>query len=149
MQRKLTIMKKRSKRRHRLTWSGEESINLTPLLDMIFNLIFFFILATTLRQSKALLEVRLPQSSQAALQKMQKKTVVITLTRDDRIFIGEKEMTIQSLEEDLKNIPPNEIERLILQGDAQSHHEAVVQVLDICARAGHTGVSVEVKHKEE
>jgi biopolymer transport protein ExbD len=142
-------MKKRSKRRRRLTWSGEESINLTPLLDMIFNLIFFFILATTLRQSKAFLEVRLPQSSQAALQNIQKKTIVITLTREDRIFIGEKELTVESLEEELKNIPPNEIERLILQGDAMAHHEAVVKVLDACARAGHTGVSVEVKHREE
>lgn len=141
-------MKKRSKRRQRLTWSGEESINLTPLLDMIFNLIFFFILATTLRQSKALLDVRLPQASQAVLQNIQRNTIVITLTREDRIFLGEKEMTLKSLEKELKDIPPNEIERLILQGDAQAHHEAVVKVLDTCVRAGHTGVSVEVKHTE-
>jgi biopolymer transport protein ExbD len=115
---------------------------------MIFNLIFFFILATTLRQSKALLDVRLPQASRSALQNSQRKNIVITLTREDRIFIGEKEMTIESLEQNLKTIPSNEIECLILQGDAQAHHEAVVKVLDICARAGHTGVSVEVKRPE-
>ena len=38
-------MKRRRKRRRALEWGVEESINLTPLLDMIFNLIFFFILA--------------------------------------------------------------------------------------------------------
>ncbi|MBN1899956.1 biopolymer transporter ExbD [Candidatus Sumerlaeota bacterium] len=142
-------MKKHSKRRRHLTWSGEESINLTPLLDMIFNLIFFFILATTLRQSKALLEVRLPQSSQGALQSIEKNIIVITLTSEDRIFLGEKEATIESLEQELKTIPPNEIESLILQGDARAHHEAVVRVLDACARAGHTGVSVEVKSPQK
>ena len=142
-------MKKRSKRRRFLTWSGEESINLTPLLDMIFNLIFFFILATTLRQSKAFLDIRLPRASQAALQNIQRKTIIITLTRENRIFLDEMEMTLETLEQVLKDAPPHEIERLILQGDAQAHHEAVVKVLDTCARAGHTGVSVEVKRKED
>jgi len=126
-------------------WGEEESINLTPLLDMIFNLIFFFILATTLRQSKALLEVRLPSVAKAVRETALPKSLVITVTKDDKIYLGEKEITLESLETDLKNISPGEQGRLIIQGDAQAHHEAIVRVLDVCARAGHRGVSVEVK----
>jgi len=138
-------MKRRRKRHNLLGWGEEESINLTPLLDMIFNLIFFFILATTLRQSKALLEVRLPSVAKAIQETMPKKSLVITVTKEDKIFLGEREMTLESLDADLKNIPPQELGKLIIQGDAQAHHEAIVKVLDACARAGHRGVSVEVK----
>lgn len=112
---------------------------------MIFNLIFFFLLATTLRQSKAFLDLRLPSAQRASLETPPKKTLVISLTRENKIYMGKKEFNLESLENELKNTAPSELDKLIVQGDALAHHETVVKVLDVCVRSGHTDVSIEVK----
>ena len=138
-------MKRSGRRRRLLSWEAEESINLTPLLDVIFNLIFFFLLATTLRQSKAFLDLRLPSAQRASLETPPKKTLVISLTRENKIYMGKKEFNLESLENELKNTAPSELDKLIVQGDALAHHETVVKVLDVCVRSGHTDVSIEVK----
>jgi len=125
-----------------------EGINLTPLMDMIFNLIFFFILATEVRQSHAFLEVRLPHVTQTARMESAGKTLVITVTKDNRVFLEKREISPESLEAELKKIPPAQVSRIAIKGDAQAYHETIVKVLDACVKAGHTGVSVEVKSEK-
>ena len=141
--------KRRIRRRRRLTWAGEDSINLTPLLDVIFNLIFFFLLATTLKQTKAFLEVRLPYAQQATHIATPKRTIIITVSREDKVYVGAREVSFEELEIVLKKTPPSEIEGVILRGDARAHNEAIVKVLDTCVRAGHSGVALEVKTGEK
>jgi len=139
------LKRRKSKRRHLVAWAGEDTINLTPLLDVIFNLIFFFLLATTLKQTRAFLEVRLPHATRSQVAEAPKKTLVITLTGEDRIFVETRELTLEELERELRETAPGDVDRMILRGDAMAHHQAVVRVLDACARAGHFGVAVEVK----
>jgi len=136
---------RRIRRRNRLTWAGEDSINLTPLLDVIFNLIFFFLLATTLKQAKAFLDVRLPYAQQAAHITAPKRTIIITVNRDDKIYLGAREVSFEELERELKKTSPTEVEGVILRGDAYAHNKAIVKVLDTCVRAGHFSVALEVK----
>jgi len=126
-----------------------EGINFTPLMDMIFNLIFFFILATEIRQSHAFLNVRLPHVTQMTHVESASKTLVITVTKDNRIFLEKSEMSPESLEVELKKIPPAQVSRIAIKGDAQAYHETIVKVLDACVKAGHTGVSVEVKSEKK
>jgi len=125
-----------------------EGINLTPLMDMIFNLIFFFILATEVRQSHAFLEVRLPHVTQTTRMESAGKTLTLTVTKDNRIFLEKREISPESLEAELKKIPPAQVSRIAIKGDAQAYHETIVKVLDACVKAGHTGVSVEVKSEK-
>jgi len=136
---------KHRRRRSRLAWAGEDSINLTPLLDVIFNLIFFFLLATTLRQTKAFLEVKLPYAHQVSQLSPQKKTIIITISRDDKVYLGEKEVSFDKLVQELKRVSADEIGGVIVRADAYAHNKAIVKVLDACARAGHRGIALEVK----
>ena len=48
------------RKRRRGAEQDESEVNLTPMLDVIFNLLFFFILATTLRQDYLEIAVDLP-----------------------------------------------------------------------------------------
>jgi biopolymer transport protein ExbD len=141
--------RKRRRRRRLLSWDTEESINLTPLLDVIFNLIFFFLLATTIKQSQAFLDVKLPKSSRANIVKKEKKIIVITLDKENRIFFEKDEVSIDDLEKKLIETSPEEVDRIVLRGDAKSYHESVVNILDVCVKAGHRGVSVEVKKEDK
>ncbi|HPB31676.1 MAG TPA: biopolymer transporter ExbD [Candidatus Sumerlaeota bacterium] len=138
------MKKSRRERRHLLTWAGEESINLTPLLDVIFNLIFFFLLATTLRQARAFVDIRLPHSSRAVEDQPEQNILVISITRDDVLYLDQKSLTEDELLESLRAAAPEKTEKVVVRGDAEARHQMVVKVLDLCAQAGHRNVSLEV-----
>lgn len=135
--------KRRKRRRHLLTWAGEESINLTPLLDVIFNLIFFFLLATTLRKTQAFLQVDLPAASEAQKSSLSEQNLIITVTEDDKIYINDQETNPDLILDQLKEFAPEEISRIIIKGDEKADHGIIVVILNACAGAGHTGVSVQ------
>ena len=131
-----------------LTWVSEDSINLTPLLDVIFNIIFFFILATTIREAKSFLEVQLPSSSEAAAREAETATLIITVTDTNRIYLNEREVTPKDLEALLREQDVTNVREIIIRGDAKAYNQTIVDVLDACARAGHYAVSIEVKGRE-
>ncbi len=136
------------RRKRYLTWVSEDSINLTPLLDVIFNIIFFFILATTIREAKSFLEVQLPSSSEAAAREAETATLIITVTDTNRIYLNEREVTPKDLEVMLREQDVANVREIIIRGDAKAYNQTIVDVLDACARAGHYAVSIEVKGRE-
>jgi biopolymer transport protein ExbD len=135
------------RRKKYLAWTEEEGINLTPLLDCILNLLFFFILATTIQERKNFLEVQLPSSSQAAQLPREAKTLIITVTEDNKIYIGEKEIKPEALSEQIKSLKADEVKDIIIRGDAKAYNQTIVGVLDECAKAGQYAVSIEVVKK--
>ena len=136
------------RRKRYLAWVSEDSINLTPLLDVIFNLIFFFILATTIREAKSFLEVQLPSSSEAAAREAETATLIITVTDTNKIYLNEREVTPKALEALLKEQDVANVREIIIRGDAKAYNQTIVDVLDACARAGRYAVSIEVKGRE-
>ncbi|MBM3168957.1 MAG: biopolymer transporter ExbD [Bacteroidetes bacterium] len=64
---------------------GQEQINTSALPDIIFMLLFFFMVTTVLREQDILVEQKIPQSTQ--LQKLQNKTLI------SYIFIGKPKNT--------------------------------------------------------
>lgn len=136
------------RRKRYLTWVSEDSINLTPLLDVIFNIIFFFILATTIREAKSFLEVQLPSSSEAAAREAEIATLIITVTDTNRIYLNEREVTPKDLETLLKEEHVGKVREIIIRGDAKAYNQTIVDVLDACAHAGRYAVSIEVKGRE-
>ncbi len=136
------------RRKRYLTWVSEDSINLTPLLDVIFNIIFFFILATTIREAKSFLEVQLPSSSEAAAREAETATLIITVTDTNKIYLNQREVTPKDLEALLKEEHVGKVREIIIRGDAKAYNQTIVDVLDACARAGRYAVSIEVKGRE-
>lgn len=123
----------------------QPSLNLTPLLDVVFNLIFFFILATTIKESPAFLNVSLPFSEQAQETKQkQSDMLIITVDKDNTVHIREQQVEAAVLEETLKQIVEIEsIKEVIIRGDAKAYHQTIIRVLDACASVHLYKVSVE------
>jgi biopolymer transport protein ExbD len=125
-------------------WLEEEGINLTPLLDAILNLLFFFILVTTIEETKSFLEVQLPGSSQAAPQTKEQKSLVITVTQANKVYLGGEEVKLDALHERIASLKSDQVKDIIIRGDAKAYNQTIVHVLDECAKAGHYAVSIEV-----
>lgn len=118
------------RRRRRL----ESGVNLTPLLDATLNLLFFFLLVTTLRKEEYKTEIKLPSSEFAT--KAEGETQSISLDADGNIFFQGREMVAEELELTLMQLAKSGTERVTIRGDRETQLGRFTEIVDICRRAG-------------
>ena len=110
-------------------------LDMTPLVDVVFNLLIFFMLSTTFVTTPGI-KINLPEASSKEL-KVQEKEVRIALTRKGKVYLNRKLVTLNDVKKILKQkarINPKML--VIIQADAQVTHGKVVQIMDIAKSAG-------------
>lgn len=112
-------------------------INLTPLLDIIFNLIFFFILATTIREKERYLEVNLPSASTAQQRTADEELPEVAITASGDIYLNGAPITPGELETQLAaRVARDGIREVVLSTDAEVSFQRFTDITDICRAAG-------------
>ena len=115
-------------------------INLSPLLDMVFILLIFFVVTTTFTRETGV-EVRKPKASSAT--KIKDKTIKIAITREGTIHVHEKQVDLQVLESILKREKSREPNlKTVIIADESSMTGILVKVVDRCNIAGLKNVSI-------
>lgn len=120
-------------------------ISLTPLLDVIFNLLFFFLLATTLRTEEAQTEITLPDSDTAI--RADTGQLAIDLTAEGEIFYQGQLMVAEELELEMLALVQEGETEVLIRGDREVGLGKVYEVMDICRRAGLKAVSLQAEPK--
>ncbi|MEI6858718.1 MAG: biopolymer transporter ExbD [Shewanella sp.] len=112
----------------------EAEIDMTPMLDVVFILLIFFIVSTNFVQQTSV-EVKLPQVSSA--EQVGGSPVVVTLDTTGRLYFEGKELDIYYLEGKLQQVAsqsPNA--KLLIIADTDCPTGVTIKVLDIAKRAG-------------
>ena len=110
-------------------------INLTPMLDMVFNLLLFFLAATTFAKEEVELDMRLPPAKSGTPQEP-KKQFVINLLADGRLTVDGRVLTMEALRQKLSALGQRDSNQSVLvRGDQQAQFGLGVQVLDACRLA--------------
>jgi len=126
---------------------GEVFINLTSLIDVVLNLIIFFVLATTFVHPSGL-KVELPRSAVEETVKPGEEVVVV-VTRADEIIMNDRPYTAEELLDKLTEIREKNPEgTIVIQADEKSSHGAVVSVMDAAKRAGFEKLSIATKKEK-
>ena len=108
------------------------------MTDIVFLLLIFFMLTSTLVSPNAL-KLLLPNSKSKTLEK---QTISISIDKDINFYIDENQVDITELETRLINILSSELEpAIILHSDKSVDIEHVVKVMDIAYRNNYKGVS--------
>jgi biopolymer transport protein ExbD len=120
-------------------------INLTPLIDVVFLLLIFFMVSTTFDRH-ANLKVELPEAS-ATKSQQQQDPVVISIDADGNYFINDRQLvntTLETLKIALrKTVADKEKDvPLVLRADARTPHQSVVRAMDAAAQLGLTRLSI-------
>ncbi len=130
----------RARRRGR----GFAVVEITPLIDVIFLLLIFFVVSTTFVRTSAI-EVDLPDSSGGARAATGGIEVRVSATGDyavnDQVLSGGRRdlrRALRGARDDSADAAP----MLVVAADANARHEAVVQVLDAARELGLTNVRV-------
>ena len=71
-------------------WRSESGgeINLAPLLDVIFTLLFFFVVATSIREERRVVDVELPRTGRETARVTDAKALEVQVTEQNRIVFG-------------------------------------------------------------
>ena len=107
------------------------NFNMSSMTDIVFLLLIFFMLTSTLVSPNAL-KLLLPSSKAKTLEK---QTISISITKDIDFYINQNKVTAARIEQELKLLINNETEpAIILHTDKTVAIEHVVNVMDIAYR---------------
>jgi biopolymer transport protein ExbD len=119
-------------------------INLTPLIDVVFLLLIFFMVSTTFDRH-AKLKVELPEAS-ATMQQQQDEPVVLSIDAKGNYFINDRQLvntTLETLKIALqKTVADKQDVSLVLRADANTPHQSVVRAMDAASQLGLTRLSI-------
>jgi len=108
------------------------------LNDILFILLLFFLIVSTLANPNVI-KVSNPK---AASDTKAKQTVVITVDKDQQIYIGSKAIILDSLESELSLFLAKETEKpsVVINGDSTSHLGTAIKVMQVIKKLGATPV---------
>lgn len=111
---------------HEFDFEENAGLDLTPLIDVVFMLLIFFIMTTTF--SKPVLDIVLPASETAEQPGERMPELIVTITAEGKIFYGDQELRREDLTALLDN---RENDLLNLFVDEKAPFESFVAVVDI------------------
>ncbi len=117
--------------------------NITPLIDIVFLLVVFFLAATHLTQNEKLEAVELPEASQNESESDEApRRMVITITLDEKLHLRGNEISPEELEAQLQTLDESKRHEMEIRirGDRRIPYRIVEPVLISCARAGISNV---------
>lgn len=117
----------------------EVALNMTPMIDIVFQLIIFFVVTIELEKQKFNEKIILALSPHGpAIEQKDPRTIVIDIDDQGRIEISRNRMSLSRLTSVLRNAV-NQYGQSIpihIRGDRRTEHESIRDVMDACGQAG-------------
>ena len=108
---------------------SENSINILPMIDIIFAILSFFIISSLYLTKIDSIKVNLPKSSTAVRE--QNKPQIITIDNNEKIYFNSNEISLKDISTLIrKNIENIEEPIVILRADTSVKHGLIVSLLD-------------------
>lgn len=120
------------------TDSGPE-INMSPLIDMVFLLLIFFMVTTAFVEETGV-DVQKPRAASA--RKLDQKSILIAVTADNKVVYSGNEIGIGGVQATVSRLLQQKDRPVILMTDANCRAGQVVDVIDECKLAGANNVSI-------
>ena len=121
----------------------EVSINLTPLIDVVFLLLIFFMVSTTF-DTTSQLRIQLPKASDSKTIKA-KQPLNLTIDARGRFFLNAREISStksEALTFALKRVMNGADRPIVIQSDAASPVQSLVTAMDVVGKLGLSHVSI-------
>jgi biopolymer transport protein ExbD/biopolymer transport protein TolR len=130
-------------------WREDLRVDITPLVDIVFNLLLFFMITTTFVIAPGI-KVNLPKSKSVEI-KRAKQEVRIAVTKEKDVFFNQQKIPLENLAAELSKVAEKNLEAVvIIQADTDVNHGMVVKVLDTAKSVGLTKLAIAtVPEKEE
>jgi biopolymer transport protein ExbD len=104
------------------------AMDLTPLIDIVFLLLIFFLVTSSFKKEQLALLVKLPKAEQGAGSDKKVEQLTIELS-DNELAVNGKRTTMEQLPESFKTVKKEALVNLRIDGDVK--YQRLVKVLDL------------------
>jgi biopolymer transport protein ExbD len=121
------------------------SINLTPMIDIVFNLIIFFMVSTRFTEIERKVDLSVPKVGGVGQLSEASRSRTISIHRDGTIQFDGESVTLAQLRSRLADAH-RQIEHLdvTIRGDGLTHYQNVAAVMTACRQAGISEMGIAV-----
>ena len=124
----------------------ENSINILPMIDIIFAILSFFIISSLYLTKIDSIKVNLPKSSTAVRE--QNKPQIITIDNDEKIYFNSNEILLKNISALIRtNIENIEEPIVILRADTSVKHGLIVNLLDELRKIKNLKIGISTEKK--
>ena len=134
-------------RRKRTTEEDEAEINITPMLDVVFIMLIFFIVTASFVKESGI-DVNRPDAATATLQ--ERGNILVAITDTNQIWIDRRQVDVRSVRANIERLhAENPQGAVVIQADENSKNGLLVQVMDAARQAGVFNVSIAANDTSE
>lgn len=130
----------------RLNRSEDPTINLTPMIDVVFLLVIFFMVGTRFSQSEGRIAVNVPgvDRPQAIVRGPDRR--VVEVTHEGLIYLDGQPIALEQLSAELQRAAAAYPDLgVVVRGDGAGTLQTYARVLNVCSMAGVSKLDVAVK----
>jgi biopolymer transport protein ExbD len=120
------------------------SMEMTPMIDVVFLLLIFFMVSTVFVDFNRQMDLALPTSKSSQVDETP-KSLEIEMTADKQIFFDGKKVTLPNLEKMLGSSTPEQKKTAIIRADKILPYGDVIKLMGVLQSAGVLDISVAVK----
>jgi biopolymer transport protein ExbD len=118
----------------------ESEINITPMLDVVFIMLIFFIVTATFVK-EAGIDVNRPDAATAT--KQEKANILVAIGANNDVWIDRRQVDIRSVRANIERLhAENPQGSVVIQADKESKTDTLIQVMDAARLAGVFNVSI-------
>ncbi len=112
-------------------------VDLTPVIDIVFLLLIFFLVATTFAQQEREMKIVLPEAASAGPISSVLREVVINVDADGEVIVAGRVLGDDELRTLVRDaLAQNPRQKVTVRGDQSVSYGRIAQVLDICRQEG-------------
>jgi biopolymer transport protein ExbD len=128
-------------RKGKVSEAEEESeVNLTPMLDVVFIMLIFFIVTASFVK-EAGIDINRPDAATA--ERKEKGNILVAISEEGQIWIDRRQVDARALRANIERLhAENPHGAVIIQADQESKNKLLVQVMDAARLAGVKNVSI-------
>jgi biopolymer transport protein ExbD len=121
----------------------EPQLNLTPMIDVVFNLIIFFMVGTTFTDIERQLDVKLPQVAAAQPLTNPPDEIIVNVDSSGQITVTDRQVTLDQLRGLLTEAKQRFADQAVMvRADGRGAYQNVADVLAVCQQVGISQMSL-------
>lgn len=121
----------------------EPNLNLTPMIDIVFLLIIFFMVGTQFTEMERQYDIQLPTVSDALPLTTLPDEITVNVRRSGEIVVKGETRSLEDLQAELQAAQENYAgQAVLIRADGQGIYQHVMQVMEVCRKANIKNISL-------
>jgi biopolymer transport protein ExbD len=118
--------------------SAISSLSITPLIDVVFLLLIFFLVSSRFAEEERELDLNLPSVTEALPATIQPEEIVINVDKEGRYYIGGAFRQVEQVEQLLRRAQTNNplSQTVVIRADRTTDWEPVAVAISLCKKVG-------------